>query len=147
MAANEGAKPSARQRMPVSINKSIGVVAWLAGAAATWLGLATFMPGAAWWLPVIVAVRVQLFLTLAQRAIWRGHPSFVGFGALIIDVALNAGGIFPYAMRVGETPTAQMVIAVAGGSRQIAPVTAMIVAIILGLLIAAAPEELWSRRD
>ena len=150
MAAQEG---NVRQtRVPrISATRIVSVGSWLVGAAITWLGLAVFMSTAPWWLPVLIAGGAQLFLTLAQRAIWRGHPSFVSFVALAIDVALNAGGIFPYAQQIGQTPTAQMIITVAGANaktaQQITPITAMIVAIALGLLIAAAPEELWNRKD
>lgn len=136
-----------RRDSRIPINKILGAAAWVLGAVATWQGLIAFLPGAPAWLPFVVAVATQGFLTLAQRAIWRGHPSLVGIAALLIDVALNAGGIFPYALRVGETPTARMIIAVFGGARQVAPITAMIVATVLGILIAVAPEELWSRKD
>lgn len=141
----EAEKPRPSNNRP--LNRFIAVFAWLVGAAATWLGLTSFLPGAPWWMPLVVAVATQGFLTVAQRAIWRGHPSMVSFAALLIDVALNAGGIFPYAQRVGETPTAKMIITTFGGSGQVGAITAMIVAVGLGFLIAAAPEELWNRRD
>jgi hypothetical protein len=128
-------------------NKIAAIIFWIAGAVSTWLAAKAFLIDAPWWLPVASALIAQFVLTFAERAIWRGRPSGAGLAALGLDVALNAGGLFPNALKLGETPPAQMVIAVFGGSRQVTPLGAMIAAIIIGFLIAAAPEDLWSRRD
>lgn len=136
-----------RQLPPLNGNRIAAVIVWLVGVGSTYLGIKVFTAGAPWWLPASAALIAQLVLTFGERGVWRGRPSFAGLGALAIDVALNAGGIFPYMFRLGETPPAQMVITVFGGGRQVAPLSAMIAAIVLGFLIAALPEDLWMRRE
>lgn len=144
---NEPLTSTRRQLPPLNGNRIAAIIVWLFGVLSTYLGIKVFLAGAPQWLPAVVAVIAQLVLTFGERPIWRGRPSFAGLGALAIDVALNAGGIFPYMFRLGETPPAQMVITVFGGGRQVAPLSAMIAAIVLGFLIAALPEDLWMRRD
>lgn len=139
--------PARRSLPPLNGNKIAAIVVWIAGAVSTWLCARAMLADAPWWLTIAAASIAQFVLTFAERAIWRGRPTGAGLAALAIDVALNAGGLFPYALKLGETPPAQMIISVFGGSRQLAPLSAMIAAIIVGFIIAAAPEELWSRRD
>lgn len=141
------ASPRRLHLPPMNGNRIAAVIVWLFGVASTWLGMRVFLDGAPVWLPWVVAFLAQFVLTFGEKAIWRGRPSVAGLMALAIDVALNAGGLFPYALKLGETPPAQMIVAVFGGDRQIAPRSAMIAAIVIGFLIAAAPEDLWSRRD
>lgn len=127
-------------------NRIAAVVAWLVGLAATYLGLAAVLTNAPWWLPLVVALVAQGMLTWSERAIWQGRPSLVGALALIMDMLLNAGGVFPYALMLGATPTVQMFATVLGVPSQVGPVGAIIVSLILGFAIAAAPEEFWTRR-
>jgi arginine exporter protein ArgO len=95
-----------------------------------------------------VAIGSQALLTFMERGLWRGkHVSAVTVAALLFDVLLNAGGVYPLAMRIGATPTAGMLADAFGWERAISPIGAMILAIIGGFLIAAAPEEFWIRRD
>lgn len=132
-------------RSPLTINRVLAVVGWLVGAAATYLGVQG-MSGAPWTIALTFAIVTQLLLTWAERAMWRGKPSGVAALALLLDVALNAGGVYPYIRRAGETPVGVMLADVFGGS-QVGPWPAIIVSVVVGFLIAAAPEELWTRRD
>lgn len=132
-------------RSPLTINRVLAVVAWLVGAATTYLGIQG-MSGAPWTIALAFATVTQLLLTWAERAMWRGKPSGVAALALLMDVALNAGGVYPYVRRAGDTPVGLMLSDVFGGS-QVGPWPAIIVACVVGFLIAAAPEELWSRKD
>jgi hypothetical protein len=132
---------------PVNVgNRIAAVVAWLIGLATTYLGLAALLLNAPWWLPIAVALVAQGMLTWAERAIWRGRPSLVGALALLLDTLLNAGGVFPYALLLGDTPPVRMFATALGTPAQIGPVGAMIVSLVLGFAIAAAPEEFWARK-
>ena len=136
------------QRMPpLNGNKIAAIVVWIIGVGSTWLGIKVFLDNPPWYVPFIAALIAQFVLTWGEKAIWRGRASIAGIAALVIDIGLNAGGIYPYALRLGETPTAQMIVSVFGGGRQNAPRSDMIAAVILGFIIAALPEELWMRRD
>lgn len=127
-------------------NRIAAVVAWAIGLATTYLGLAAVLVNAPWWLPLAVALVAQGMLTWAERAIWRGKPSLVGGLALLIDMFLNAGGVFPYAVRLGDTPPAVMIATAFGVPSQVGPIGATIVSLVLGFAIAAAPEEFWTRK-
>lgn len=127
-------------------NRIAAVVAWLVGLAATYLGLAVLLTNAPWYVPALAALVAQGMLTWAERAIWRGKPSLVGALALLMDTLLNAGGVFPYALLLGATPPAIMIATVLGVPSQVGPLGAMIVSLVLGFAIAAAPEEFWTRR-
>lgn len=132
---------------PAVGNRIAAVVAWLVGVTATTAGLWGFLPNVPWYIPVVFGFGSQAFLTWAERTIWKGRPSVIGFGALAIDVLLNAGGIYPYALRLGNTPPVQMIADVLNTDSAVGPVGAMIVAVVLGFLVAAAPEELWTRKE
>lgn len=128
-------------------NKVAAVVAWLIGLATTYLGLAALLGNAPWYIAAGAAVVAQGMLTWAERAIWKGRPSLVGGLALVLDTLLNAGGIFPFALRLGESPPVQMIARVLNTPSEIGPLGAMIVSLVLGFAIAAAPEEFWNRKD
>jgi hypothetical protein len=79
--------------------------------------------------------------------VWRGKPSSVGIGALLLDVLMNAGGVYVYVRNIGDTPTVRMLMEAFGLAGDVSPIGAMIVALVIGFLIAAAPEEFWSRKE
>lgn len=137
--------PAARAKINIG-NRVAAAIAWLVGLTATYLGLSALLTNAPVWLPIVAALVAQGMLTWAERAIWHGRPSLVGGMALILDTLLNAGGVFPYALLLGNTPPVQMFAAVLNTPSQIGPVGAMIVSIVLGFAIAAAPEEFWTRK-
>lgn len=141
------ATPAAPSPRPLPANRIVAVATWLVGALTTHLGLSALVPGLPWYYSAGFALVTQATLTLAERAMWRGRPTIVGAGALLIDVACNTGGIYPYARRLGETPAAVAIADVLHVARDIGPLGAIIAAGVLGFLIAAAPEDLWNRKD
>lgn len=118
---------------------------WAAGALATSLVILAIMPDLPWYFAAGFALVTQALLTQGQRRIWRGKPTLTSIGMVIIDVMLNAGGIYPYALRLGNTSPALMIADVFNIPSDVGPIGAMMVAIALGVLIAAAPEELWTK--
>lgn len=129
-------------------NRFVAVIIWLIGVATTYLGFTTMASGLPWQVALPFAFGSQALLTYMERGLWRGrHVSVVTIAALLFDVLLNAGGVYPLALRLGATPTAAMFADAFHWERAISPIGAMIIAIIGGFLIAAAPEEFWSRRD
>lgn len=129
------------------VNRVAAGIMWLIGLAATWLLFAAFLPDA----PIVVsgsaALIAQGLLTWFERPIWQGRPNMLGLAGIAIDTLLNAGGVFPYIRRIGETPPGAMLLDVFGGDTSIRPGVALILSLVLGFLIAAAPEELWRRKD
>lgn len=131
----------------MSGNRIAACIMWLLGVVATSLLFRTFLVNAPWFVPALAALVMQALLTWFERPVWRGKASSIGIAGLIIDVLLNAGGIYPYARRLGETPMGQMIADVLNSNAIVGPIGATIVSVLVGFLIAAAPEELWNRKD
>ncbi len=129
-------------------NRVVAVIVWLIGVATTYLGFVTMLPDLPWTVALPFALACQGMLTWMERGIWRGrHITVVTMAALLIDVLLNAGGLYPYMARLGATPPARMLADAFGWGTTISPIGAIVIALIGGFLIAAAPEEYWNRRD
>lgn len=122
------------------------ITVWCAGALATASVFLVMMPDLPWYFAGGLALVAQALLTKAQSRLWRGKASMAGLGAVAIDVLFNAGGIYPYAKRLGDTPPVLMIADVLNIPSQVGPVGAIIVAVLLGILIAGAPEELWTAK-
>lgn len=140
--------PYPARAIPTSLgNRLVAVIVWLIGVATTYLGFTTMAPGLPWTVALPFAFGSQALFTYMEMGLWRGkHVSAVTIAVLLFDVLLNAGGVYPLAMRLGATPTAAMFAEAFHWERAISPIGAMIVAIIGGFLIAAAPEEFWNRK-
>jgi hypothetical protein len=120
----------------------IAVIIWIAGAAASYAGIMAMLKDVPVWLGVIIAVVTQLVLTFVERPALAGRANLASIGALLMDVALNAGGLFPALRNVGETPTAQMLISVFHLEPGISPIAAFLLSLIVGYIIAATPESM-----
>lgn len=126
------------------------IVIWLLGVGATHqllmgLGIA---PRVAWttplfWVGVGVAFAVQLLLTVLERPVLIGNPNGISLVVLGVDTLINAGGVFPFAMRIGATPTAQAIATVAEQPSVVSPVVAFAVSVVAGFILAATPEAAW----
>ena len=140
-------EPATKRLNPIVDNRIAAAVVWLAGVGLTATALLAMLVNVPVWLAVTVAVVAQGILTWSERAVWRGKPTSVGIGALILDVLMNAGGVFAYVRNIGDTPTVTMLMEAFGLTGDVSPIAAMIVSLVIGFLIAAAPEEFWSRKE
>lgn len=140
------AQPSRRPTAP-SINQPIAALLWVAACVTTWQLLAAITPGMDWRYQVGGGVALQAIFTALERPTLRGRPNKVSVLVLIMDTLINAGGIFPFALRVSATPTVAMISAAFHISPQITPVAAFALSALLGFLLAAAPEAVWRWRD
>jgi hypothetical protein len=136
-------RPLPRARAPFSWYKAVAVLLWLAGAWTTYLLIDRMVATQAPWVSAIEALIVQTFLTALESPVWRGKPSAVNIAAVVIDTLANAGGIFPFTGRIGETPPAQMFIQAFGLNGTIAPIVAVALALVFGYILAAGPEAIW----
>jgi hypothetical protein len=135
-----GQPARAGRRLPV--NEVAAVIIWLAGAATTYAGIAAMLPDVPLWLGVVVAVVAQLILTVVERPALHGRASAAAVGALVLDVALNVGGLFPALRNVGETPTARAIVEAFGLQPGVSPLAALLLSVVIGYIIAATPESL-----
>lgn len=134
------------RRASLPLAKGAAILVWLGAVYTTFLALASLQAGTPWYITLGMAVATQFVLTVAERPILNGRPSWFTGGVLLIDALVNAGGVFPLLRNIGQTPTAQM--AAAGGvAPEVGMAPAILLSVIFGLIIAAAPEALWRMKD
>ena len=143
---NNGEVQAPPRRADLSINQPIAILLWGIACVTTWQLVTAVTPGAVWGFQVGCGIALQVVFTALERPILRGRPNRISTAVLLIDTLVNAGGIFPFAMRMSATPTAQMISAAFNMSPQMTPLAAFAVSILLGFLLAAAPEAVWRWR-
>lgn len=129
-----------------SINQPIAAILWVIACITTWQLIASLTQGMWWPYQVGSGVLLQVIFTALERPILHGRPNKVSGTVLLIDTLVNAGGIFPFAMRMSATPTAQMISTTFNMSPQMTPMAAFAVSLLFGFLLAAAPEAVWRWR-
>lgn len=139
-------EPVAQQRIGLSVNQPIAAVLWVLACVTTWQLVAAVTPGAVWFFQVGAGIVLQVIFTTLERPVLRGRPNKVSSTVLIVDTLVNAGGIFPFALRMSATPTAQMISTTFNLSPQMTPPAAFAVSLLFGFLLAAAPEAVWRWR-
>lgn len=142
--ARDGLPISRRASFPLA--KLAAVLVWFGAVYTTYLALASLQSGTPWFISLGMAVATQFVLTVAERPILNGRPTWFTAGVLIIDALVNAGGLFPLLRNIGKTPTAQMV-AAGGIAPNVDMLPAILLSVIFGLIIAAAPEALWRMKE
>lgn len=130
-----------------SLSKPVAAVLWLIACFTTFQVVTALTPGmdARW--QAGAAIVAQVVLTWMERPVLHGKPNKMSGAALLIDTFINAGGAFPFALRVSATPTAQMISAAANLPAEVTPFAAMIIALVAGFMLAAAPEAVWRWRE
>lgn len=121
-------------------------VAWLGAVYTTYLSVSALQPGTPLTIAVVTAFIVQFVFTVAERPIMRGRPGIFTIAVFILDALINAGGVFPTLRNIGKTPTAQM-IAAAGTPATVEVWPAILISLVVGGIIAVAPEALWRMKE
>jgi hypothetical protein len=96
-----------------------------------------------WWYQVGIGVLLQVVFTVLERPMLSGRPNKVSGVVLLFDTLINAGGIFPFALRASATPTVQMLSTAFHLDPTVSPVAALVLSLVAGFLLAAAPEAVW----
>lgn len=130
-----------------SFSKLVAAAIWLLACITSYQLVAALTPGMDSRYQMGVAVFSQVLLTWMERPVLRGKPNKISGMALLIDTLINAGGAFPFALRISATPTAQMISAALNIPNETTPLAAMFIALIAGFLLAAAPEGVWRWRE
>ena len=128
-------------------NRLAALVIWCFGLGATWLLFSGWLPTAPWYVALAPAFVTQVILTWVERGAWRGMPSSIAFSAVFLDALLNAGGVYPFMKRLPQTSVGVMLTDVLGSGTVLHPFAAIVAAFLLGLFTAAAPENLWRRKE
>jgi hypothetical protein len=118
------------------------------------VGLTTFFVTTALQVSVPVALGVSIVLqslfTLAQSPLWKwvfkrrnGKLATFAIVMTVIEGAVNAGGIYPIVPRFASTGTGKMLIEAFNLAPNIGTLSALIVALFIGIIAAGLPEYLW----
>lgn len=135
---------SSVRRGGLTINKTTGIIIWMIGA---WLTIQFLKQlGVVEAYATVVGIGLQLALTRAETPLWRGEgiPK-MALGAVIVDIAINSSGAWPYAKNIGKTDFWTMVREVAESSTldpSIATILSMSIGV--GAFTAAAAEYFWN---
>lgn len=148
----------------VQTNKVVSILIWLAGWYATsklieGLGVQSLLA------LLVMTTALQGALTVLERPLWcpqvvevvddpenpdappqevpQTSDRDIAFGALVLDVLINAGGIWMIIRGLDKTPTWQMIVISLNLSSAMSNVVAMVLAFVLGYVIAKAPERVW----
>jgi hypothetical protein len=121
--------------------KIAAVLAWLGAVTTTYMMLTGLQPGTPIVIAIPIALVVQFVFTMAERPILSGRPGIFTIAVFVFDALINAGGVFPWLKNIGRTPTAQM-IAAAGTPATVEAMPAILISLVVGAIIAVAPEAL-----
>jgi hypothetical protein len=97
----------------------------------------------------VIAVALEGVLSLMKNALFRSrrNSGAVGVAAFFFDGVLNAGGLFPLMQRINDTPTGKMFTAWLDLQAGANDTAAVVLALIFGGLLSAAPWFLWRAGD
>ena len=138
--------PPTPSRPGPSINQPIAAILWIVACVTTWQLVAAVTPEMHPYYQIAIGIGLQAIFTALERPVLHGRPNRVSTLVLAIDTLINAGGIFPFALRMSGTPTAAMLSQTFSLSPQMSPVAAFGVSLLVGFLLAAAPEAVWRWR-
>lgn len=96
-----------------------------------------------------LAVAVEFFLMMGKSLVFDGRKTGAdafGWMAVAADTFLNAGGIWPAVQTLDKAPSWIMLKQGMGLAGDIGSLPALIVALVLGYLLAVAPHRLWRER-
>lgn len=131
----------------LSLNKPIAIFLWAVACVTTYQLVGALRPDLSLRYMIAAAIGAQVIFTWLEKPVLRGKPNKVSSAVLLLDTITNAGGIFPMAMRAPETPAAQMLIAAFHMSPTMSPLAALILSLVAGFLLAAAPEAVWRWKE
>lgn len=145
------AQTQQQPREPIRINLyRIGaVIAQVLSFVTTYAFIVAVMKGATGLTIFLIAVGVELVLSLAKSAMFKGRArdGAVGWSAIGFDSLLNAGGLYPIAKNIGDTPSAKMLAEWLGLTTDVSATAAVIIALVLGFLLSILPWYLWRAGD
>jgi len=93
-----------------------------------------------------LALAVEFVLMAAKHNTLLGRADQVGAAAVFIDTILNAGGLYPYMQRLDKTPSWIMLVSALNLEGELRKIPALVLALLFGFLLSAAPTWLWRHR-
>jgi hypothetical protein len=139
-------------------NKVAAIIVWLTSTYATSIlieelrgnanatgGVLDTVVLGLWGSSFLSALALQTVLTVAESPIWQGKkPGLVASAALVIDALVNAAAVWPFMQRFGSTSIYRFLSSSVGSNGEYDHMTAIILTVFVGIILAASPEKLWS---
>lgn len=133
---------------PLTLNgRKIGAVcAQLGSFATTWLFIHAL--GVTGLTGLGIALIAEYLLLQAKGLVLNGdrRGDLLGWGAIIVDTFLNAGGMWPYILRFDQTPSWAMLVNALGLDGDMRKVPALVIALSLGAVLSVLPHRLWREK-
>jgi hypothetical protein len=130
----------------LSHNKAIAIVIWLIGA---WLTAQTLgqlqiaMP-----INIILGFAIQWALTRAESPIWKGKAyHWLSIAALVVDVAINAAGAWPYVKELYRTDFWRMMQDIMKTDTDPTIATLVVIVVVIGVFTAYGAEFFWNEGE
>jgi hypothetical protein len=144
---------TAPARSGIQWNKVFAAGAWLLGVSTTYLFMAYVLPDL-YWIPNLgIAAGLQGLMTWGERPLWRamlgrsgGRFAPMALIITLVDGVINAGGVYPYAGRFAHTSVGLMFAEVLHVKPEMTPIASLVLAMVLGLILAMLAEYLWEVR-
>jgi hypothetical protein len=124
-------------------NKLIALVLWGLSTYATYQFVVSLAgQGVA---TIAIAIVAQAAFTFGESPVWRGDMAPVGLVALAIDTFTNIGGLFYYIGNLENSDSWRAFASTFGASGDVSGYTQLFLSIVVGVMLAAAPEALWKQ--
>lgn len=117
------------------------ILAQIGSFATTYLFFIAVMDGAGWYAILGIALAVEFLLLLGKGLARQGGT--VGPAAIVFDMLLNAGGIWPSTRHIAESPPAQMIVEAFHLQPSFGLIPAFVLSLLIGYLLAVLPHRLW----
>jgi hypothetical protein len=95
---------------------------------------------------LLIAFIAQAIFTVAESPIWQKRGQWYNLTILGIDTITNVGGIYAYILQLDKTDSWAAFNAGLGTSGGMNPLSALLISIVVGILLAASPEFLWRQK-
>jgi hypothetical protein len=125
-------------------SKAVAALAWAVVVWTTHLFLKVMTIGEDWTL--LAALILQAILTAGESPLWRGKGQWWHMVILAVDSVTNVGGLFTYMTRLDQTDSWAAFNTGLGTTGGLNPLAALLLSLVVGILIAAAPEFLWRQQ-
>jgi hypothetical protein len=127
-----------------SAPKAAALVIWILGLGMTYAAI-NQMTTMNSFMAALLAVSVQLALTVGQGPVWAGRGGVFAYSLLVIDAIINFGGVMAIFVNVDQVGSVQALQATFIGTSSMWPMWVKgIVALVISAGVAGLPEYFWS---
>jgi len=127
-------------------NQIASIIAWFGAAYTTYLCVLALEPKTEWLTALGIGMVFQFVFTVAERPFLQRKASIFTYLVLAVDAIINAGGIYPALANLSDTPPVEMIASV-GIDSTVSSAARLLIALVLGVIIALAPEALWRMEE